>query len=583
MKIRKFLTINVRFVLLGLIQLFLVIFSSYFLIWGIQRLSKNMEELIEKHMILMESSILLDMEHDHIRSLVYSALYGQITKNGDIINETVKDISESKKEVQRHITSLVNTNMDQNLKSQSADVIGIFPTYMKLADKIIVSIKEGVYENLDKNVSEFNKIFKDLEQKIGDLSQSIEKNSAHEVDKDKELIQWINKISLALFFLTLLVIIVASFIFSKNINGVLRFFAKNLVSETKAIGTTAESLNKSAENLSRATQQQASALQETAASIDEISAMIRKTSENSSQLDVSSQKNYELARDGQKSVGEMLKLLVGITESNKQILNQVEEGNGKISEIVKVISEIGAKTKVINDIVFQTKLLSFNASVEAARAGEHGKGFAVVAEEVGNLAQMSGNAAKEISEMLSSSIQKVEFIVVENKKKVESLLLDGRSNLDSGKVVANQVEKSLEQIVTQSLSVTSLISEITTAIREQNQGVEEISKAISLLDKSTHQNSKISSDTFHASENLISRFKSLYEIISNINLLVSNRVDKNNFNIESVVKDNSTPIKNNESINLINGNGLKKIEHYSYKKTLTEDYPNHSDNRFDEL
>ncbi len=542
-----------------------------------------MEELIEKHMILMESSILLDMEHDHIRSLVYSALYGQITKNGDIINETVKDISESKKEVQRHITSLVNTNMDQNLKSQSADVIGIFPTYMKLADKIIVSIKEGVYENLDKNVSEFNKIFKDLEQKIGDLSQSIEKNSAHEVDKDKELIQWINKISLALFFLTLLVIIVASFIFSKNINGVLRFFAKNLVSETKAIGTTAESLNKSAENLSRATQQQASALQETAASIDEISAMIRKTSENSSQLDVSSQKNYELARDGQKSVGEMLKLLVGITESNKQILNQVEEGNGKISEIVKVISEIGAKTKVINDIVFQTKLLSFNASVEAARAGEHGKGFAVVAEEVGNLAQMSGNAAKEISEMLSSSIQKVEFIVVENKKKVESLLLDGRSNLDSGKVVANQVEKSLEQIVTQSLSVTSLISEITTAIREQNQGVEEISKAISLLDKSTHQNSKISSDTFHASENLISRFKSLYEIISNINLLVSNRVDKNNFNIESVVKDNSTPIKNNESINLINGNGLKKIEHYSYKKTLTEDYPNHSDNRFDEL
>ena len=72
-----------------------------------------------------------------------------------------------------------------------------------------------------------------------------------------------------------------------------------------------------------------------------------------------------------------------------------------------LISEIGNKTKVINDIVFQTKLLSFNASVEAARAGEHGKGFSVVAEEVGNLAHMSGNSAKEITQLLESSINRV--------------------------------------------------------------------------------------------------------------------------------------------------------------------------------
>lgn len=64
-----------------------------------------------------------------------------------------------------------------------------------------------------------------------------------------------------------------------------------------------------------------------------------------------------------------------ISESNNRILQQVEDSNQKITDIVKVINEIGTKTKVINDIVFQTKLLSFNASVEAARAGEHGKGL----------------------------------------------------------------------------------------------------------------------------------------------------------------------------------------------------------------
>lgn len=102
----------------------------------------------------------------------------------------------------------------------------------------------------------------------------------------------------------------------------------------------------------------------------------------------------------------MIHSITEISESNDRIMSQVADGNRKISEIVQVISEIGNKTKVINDIVFQTKLLSFNASVEAARAGEHGKGFAVVAEEVGNLAQMSGNAAKEISDMLNGSVSR---------------------------------------------------------------------------------------------------------------------------------------------------------------------------------
>ena len=77
-------------------------------------------------------------------------------------------------------------------------------------------------------------------------------------------------------------------------------------------------------------------------------------------------------------------------------------------------------------IVFQTKLLSFNASVEAARAGEYGKGFSVVAEEVGNLAQMSGIAAKDISALLQSSVKKVEQIATESKTKIDRLVQNSK-------------------------------------------------------------------------------------------------------------------------------------------------------------
>lgn len=119
----------------------------------------------------------------------------------------------------------------------------------------------------------------------------------------------------------------------------------------------------------------------------------------------------------------MLNSIDEISQSNDSIADQTRQNNEKINEIVKLISDIGNKTKVINEIVFQTKLLSFNASVEAVRVGEYGKGFAVVAEEVGNLAnKMSGNAAKEISSLLDESQRKTAQIVKETESKVDELI-----------------------------------------------------------------------------------------------------------------------------------------------------------------
>lgn len=205
----------------------------------------------------------------------------------------------------------------------------------------------------------------------------------------------------------------------------------------------------------------------------------------------------------------MLNSMNEISQSNEAILAQVNEGNRQMTEIGKVIREIGNKTKVINEIVFQTKLLSFNASVEAARAGEHGKGFAVVAEEVGNLAQMSGNAAKEISEMLDGSILKVEGIVEETKTKVESLVLKGKEKVDNGVVVAKQCSSVLDQIVDNVSKVSELSRETSHANKEQAMGISEINKAMSQLDMSTQQNAAASEEAASASEELSAQANSL--------------------------------------------------------------------------
>jgi methyl-accepting chemotaxis protein len=165
-----------------------------------------------------------------------------------------------------------------------------------------------------------------------------------------------------------------------------------------------------------------------------------------------------------------------------------------MGEIVKVIGDITAKTKCIHDIVFQTKLLSFNASVEAARAGEAGKGFSVVAEEVGNLAEMSGTAAREIAEMLEQSIEKVKLIVGETETNVAEAVTHARGRVGEGLKIAADCDQMLNEIVKYVSETANRAREIATASTEQSIAVEEITRAIAQLDQVTQSNARVSNE-----------------------------------------------------------------------------------------
>jgi methyl-accepting chemotaxis protein len=305
------------------------------------------------------------------------------------------------------------------------------------------------------------------------------------------------------------------------IGGFVAWFIMNMMSMAinKVITSLNESTNQvssastqiatSAQELSQATTEQAASLEETAASVEEMSSMITKNSDNAKVASESSHTSQMNAMKGKDTIDEMIQAIDEINESNTKIMDQINHSNDQLGDIVKVISEIETKTKVINDIVFQTKLLSFNASVEAARAGEHGKGFAVVAEEVGNLAAMSGNAAKEISTMLDSSIKKVETIVHETKYSVDKLIAEGKSKVEKGTRVAQSCGVVLEEIVTNINKVNDLAGEISTASEEQAHGINEITKAMHQLDQVTQQNASATEQTASAAEQLSAQAESL--------------------------------------------------------------------------
>ncbi len=291
---------------------------------------------------------------------------------------------------------------------------------------------------------------------------------------------------------------------------------KNLDILSEKILTSAEEAAFSGASLSQNAKDQSSALHSTVSAIEEVNAMIHRSVENANKSQIVSNSSKNSADQGKSSVTKMIDSITEISQCNNQMTNQFNDLNMQLSEIVKIISEIGTKTKVINEIVFQTKLLSFNASVEAARAGENGKGFAVVAEEIGNLATMSGKASQEINILLDGSIKKVENIVGESKIKITALNQTTQEKIKSGSTTAIECQDSLDLIVSNVKEAIALMNDINNSAKEQLKGVDDISRAMKKLNDVTLQNTQAADLSADASNELKEQAMGIKEVVQNL-------------------------------------------------------------------
>lgn len=301
-------------------------------------------------------------------------------------------------------------------------------------------------------------------------------------------------------------------VISKQIDSQISVLSEN----SAGVANAAQSIAAQATQLSESSTEQAAALQETMAAVDEINAMVQKNSEAASSSQKVSAESRGAAERGRSTVTDMISAIDDINTANEDVAKQLAASNARLSEITAMINEIGNKTKVINEIVFQTKLLSFNASVEAARAGEAGKGFAVVAEEVGSLAQMSGAAAKEISDLLEKSVRQVETIVAESKSRVENMVAQSRQKVEVGTRTARECNDALEAIMKNVSDVDGLVGEIAVASQEQAQGIAEISKAVAQMDQVTQQNSAVAQQSSASAAGLGEQANELDQVVGQL-------------------------------------------------------------------
>lgn len=237
------------------------------------------------------------------------------------------------------------------------------------------------------------------------------------------------------------------------------------------ITTGASEIAQGNATLSQRTESQAASLEETAASMEQMTSTVRQNAENAQEASRLAEKAKVLAEDGSSIAEKVVRSMGDISTSSK-----------KIAEIIGVIDEIA----------FQTNLLALNAAVEAARAGEQGRGFAVVASEVRNLAQRSAAAAKEIKELISDSVEKVE---------------EGGRYVDESGRALNEIMSGVQQ-------VSSIISEIATASREQASGIEQVNIAVNNMDEGTQQNAALVEQVAAASESMEEQAQQLQRLVN---------------------------------------------------------------------
>jgi len=235
------------------------------------------------------------------------------------------------------------------------------------------------------------------------------------------------------------------------------------------------------EDLSSRTEEQAASLEQTSASMATLSETVRQNAEGAHQASSLANNANSMSIQNGTAVKQML-----------TTMDDIRASSGKISEI----------TGLIEGIAFQTNILALNAAVEAARAGEHGRGFAVVASEVRNLAQRSSSAAREIKDLISTSVSQVEH----------------------GLEQATSVGSNSENVRHAIQQVADLVNEIAAATSEQSKGIEQVHQAIGQMDEVTQQNAALVEEASSASKSLQEQAETLSALVSTFTVESSGRV-----------------------------------------------------------
>ncbi|MCB9083274.1 MAG: hypothetical protein H6624_02965 [Bdellovibrionaceae bacterium] len=283
-----------------------------------------------------------------------------------------------------------------------------------------------------------------------------------------------------------------------KINRALNEANGNLYEASRRMHRICDETQVSSDQLKSSSIRQAHSATETAHSMEEIKKLLDRTYQITNQASQISEESYSEANKGR-----------GVIDDLRISMSDIEAAYKDLEEVNEVVRQIHEKTRVINDIVFKTQLLSFNANIEAARAGQLGRGFAVVATEVGNLADLSGKAAEEIEGLLDTSARRVAQAIDQTRTRIER-----------AQEMSNRCEGVFQNLIGRSGEIRNMVGNITTASSEQAKGVDQVVKAMVDLNQSAAETENLAQSMTHLADQLKQQSESLSFSVGSLNQLV---------------------------------------------------------------
>jgi len=315
---------------------------------------------------------------------------------------------------------------------------------------------------------------------------------------------------------SLLAASLAGWLITRGINRHLRRVADGLSGSAAQVAAASGQVSAASQSLAEGSSEQAASLEETSASLEEMASMTKRNAESAGQAKDLSAQTRVSADAGSVQMDEM-----------RRAMDAIKASSNDISAIIKTIDEIA----------FQTNILALNAAVEAARAGEAGAGFAVVADEVRALAQRAAQAAKETAGKIEDAIHKS----------------------DHGVTISAEVAKALGEIVDKARKVDAFVAEIATASHEQNQGIGQVSTAVSQMDKVTQSNAGNAEETAAAAEELNAQAQSMQENVAELLRLVGGASERTVLSVPVAPAVKSSP-RRTPGVPLAPGRAQRKPE-----------------------
>ncbi len=368
--------------------------------------------------------------------------------------------------------------------------------------------KEGAEIIIDYNGNPVLSAFTPV--KIGDITWAL----IAEIDK-AEAFASVRSIKWAIIITTIIsviAIILTALLIARSIANPINRITHGMDEGANQVASAAGQVSSSSQSLAQGSSEQAASIEETSSSMEEMSSMTKKNAENARHAD-------NLMKEANQVVG-------SADQSMKELTTSMAEISKASEETQKII-------KTIDEIAFQTNLLALNAAVEAARAGEAGAGFAVVADEVRNLAMRAADAAKDTSQLIESTIKKV----------------------DKGSNLVTSTNKAFIEVAESTGKVGELVAEISEASKEQSSGIEQVNIAVNEMDKVVQQNAANAEESASASEQMSAQAETLKDYVGELVALIagnksvqsknqatnqgSNRVSMETDNIDHTVYENN--------------------------------------------